>query len=86
MSDTRGVQAARERRRDRRQGVVMHFKRQTPAAIRYGHGRAAAICRPRARYLYQLTTDPEQVTCERCRRELERRAEHKQAQAAPVEE
>lgn len=62
--------------------TVIHYRRRTRTA----NGRHAAICRPRPRPLAALTRDPDRVTCRRCRLELDRRAEHEQGKAAPVEE
>ena len=48
-----------------------HMRRPTPSRDR---NRPAALCRPRGRYLISLESDPQYVSCPRCRREIVRRA------------
>ena len=48
-----------------------HMRRPTPSRDR---NRPAALCRPHGRYLINLESDPQYVSCPRCRREIVRRA------------
>ena len=48
-----------------------HMQRPTSSRDR---NRPAALCRPRGRYLINLESDPQHVSCPRCQREIVKRA------------